>query len=78
MKEIKFRIVELKTIQVLITKDFDNETDDLLITLTFFLDGIKVDMKLGYEVEAVRDEMFLSIDDEKIKILVDNARKSFE
>lgn len=78
MKEIKFRIVELKTIQVLITKDFDNETDDLLITLTFFLDGIKVDMKLGYEVEAVRDEMFLSIDDEKIKIFVDNARKSFE
>ena len=36
MKEVNFRIVELKTVQVLLTKDFDSEKDEanslLLIT----------------------------------------------
>ncbi len=79
-REINFRIVELKTVQVLLTKDFDSEKDDAnsLLVITFFLDGIKVNLSLGYDLEEKRDEIFDGINDEKLQNFVSDARRQFE
>lgn len=75
MKEIKFKIIELAEYQVLLTKDFDNESDEdiYMIVISFFIDGIKVTHKYHYEKEKNRDDMFLLITDEHVQSLIDNA-----
>lgn len=53
MKEVNFRIIELPTHQVLLTKDFDDDEESKpLLTITFFLEGVKINQKLGYDEEA--------------------------
>jgi len=75
MKTINFRIIELPTHQVLITKDFDNEQDDaeFLVVISFFLDGVKADLKLNYSSEEKRDNIFDNISSEQVQKTVDNA-----
>lgn len=75
MKEVKFRIIELPTHQILLTKDFDNEDDDsmLLLVLTVFLDGVKVDLKLNYKDEEVRDRLFLEMTEVRAQSFLDNV-----
>ncbi len=75
MKEIHFRIIELPTHQVLITKDFDNDQDDaeFLVVISFFLDGVKADLKLNYSSEENRDNIFDNISAEQVQKTVDNA-----
>jgi hypothetical protein len=75
MKTIYFRIIELPTHQVLITKDFDNDQDDakFLVVISFFLDGVKADLKLNYSSEGKRDNIFDDISDEQVQKTVDNA-----
>ena len=61
MKEEKFRIIELPTHQMLLTKDFDSESNDarLLLVITVFLDEAKANLKLAYNDEKKRENMFL-------------------
>ena len=75
MKELKFRIIELPTHQMLLTKDFDNENDDasLLLVLTLFSDGVKVDLKLNYNSEEVRDRIFKEMSQDKAQLFLDNV-----
>lgn len=66
MKEINFRIIELSEHQVLLMKDFDEEEDDKpLLVITFFLDGVKLNLKLGYDTDSRRDDAFLSFTEEQ-------------
>lgn len=78
MKQVNFRIIELPTHQVLLTKDFDDDEESKpLLTITFFLEGIKVNQKLGYDDEAKRDEMFEKVNDEQVQKTLDNALAMF-
>jgi hypothetical protein len=59
MKEVNFKLIELPTHQVLLMKHFDNENVDIcLVVITFFIEGIKLDMKIGYDSEQNRNKMF--------------------
>jgi hypothetical protein len=79
MKETHFRIVELPTHQVLLTKDFDNDGDESdLIVITFFLDGVKANLTYGYNDKETRDRIFESITDEQIQSTLDGVIKTFE
>ena len=75
MKEVKFRIIELPTHQILLTKDFDNENDDagLLLVITLFLDGVKANLKLNYKDEDKRDRIFLEMTEEQAQGFLDNV-----
>lgn len=78
MKQVNFRIIELPTHQVLLTKDFDGDKEsNPLLTITFFLEGVKVNQKLGYDNEAKRDEIFDKVTDEQVQKTLDNALAMF-
>ncbi len=78
MKKVDFRIIELPTHQVLLTKDFDDDEESKpLLTITFFLDGVKVNQKLGYDDEAKRDEVFDKVTEEQVQKTLDNALAMF-
>lgn len=78
MKQVNFRIIELPTHQVLLTKDFDDDEESKpLLTITFFLEGVKVNQKLGYDDEAKRDQMFDKVTDEQLQKTLDNALAMF-
>ena len=78
MKQVNFRIIELPTHQVLLTKDFDDDEESKpLLTITFFLEGVKANQKLGYYDEAKRDEMFEKVTDEQAQKTLDNALAMF-
>lgn len=73
MKAINFKLIELPKHQVLITKDFDSEDeqDKALLTITFFLDGVKVIKTLGYSDENKRDKDFKDFNEEFAQQVVD-------
>ena len=75
MKNLHFRIIELESHQVLLTKDFDNEQDDAhyLIAISFFLDWGKASLKLNYKTEKARDEVFNKITEKEAQGMVNNA-----
>jgi hypothetical protein len=79
MKEINFRIIELPTHQVLLTKDFDDDEESTpLLNITFFLKGVKVNQKLGYDDEAKRDEMFFEVTDEQVQKTLNDVLEMFK
>lgn len=80
MKFTHFRIIELPDYQVLLTKDFDNEQDDasFLAVISFFLENVKVELKLNYKTEEKRDNIFDSITSEQVQKTVDNAKQNME
>lgn len=78
MKEVKFRIIELPTHQVLLTKDFDQDDGSPTVTLTLFYDGVKVTQTMGFENENKRDTAFDDISPEHAQQLVDATQKQFE
>jgi len=76
MKENNFRIIELPENQVLLTKDFEQEEDtedSILLTVTFFLDGIKVVNSLGYESEENRDKLFNAFTEEMAQAFINQS-----
>lgn len=78
MKEVNFRIIELPTHQVLLTKDFDDDEEGSpLLTVTFFLEGVKVRQKLGYSDEEKRDKIFVDFTDENAQTMLDNTLAMF-
>jgi len=78
MKEINFRIIELPTHQILLMRDFDNEADedDEILSIIFFLDGVKVDFTLNYTDEEPRDKAFFGITEERAQGFLDNYSKT--
>lgn len=78
MKEINFRIIELPTHQILISKDFDEEEERELLVITFFIEGVKVSQKFGYDNEAKRNEMFDKITNEQVQKSLDNTLEIFK
>ena len=74
MKQINFRIIELPEYQVLLTKDFENEGErELILSITFFLDGVKAIMSLGYESEEKRDRLFNDFSEEMAQDFINKA-----
>ena len=78
MKEINFRIIELPTHQILISKDFDEEEERELLVITFFIEGVKVSQKFGYDNEAKRNEMFDKITNEQVQKSLDKTLEIFK
>lgn len=78
MRTEYFRIVELPTAQVLISKDFDSDEEKPLIAITFYFEGVRTVQSFGYDDEEKRDEMFLKITDEQIKDTFDRTSKMFQ
>lgn len=72
-KNIVFRIIDLPTHQVLLTKEIDDIEDEEqpIISITFFIDGVKVCQKMGYQTLEKRDEMFNIITQEQAQHTVD-------
>lgn len=70
MREINFRIIELPERQVLLTKDFDE--DEIILSVSFFLGGVKAVMSLGYESEDSRDKLFNDFTEEMAQDFVNN------
>jgi hypothetical protein len=77
MKEINFRIIELPTHQILLTKDFDDEEEKELLIVTFFIEEVKVNQKFGYKDKAKRDEIFDKVTDEQAQKTLNNVLKLF-
>ena len=75
MKTIHFRIIELPTHQVLITKGFNKDQEDaeFLVVISFFLDGIKADITYYYSSEEKRDNIFDNISSEQVQKTIDNT-----
>ena len=79
MKKVHFRIIELPMHQVLLTKDFDEDKENnSLLTITFFLEDVKINQKLGYNDETKRDDFFDKITPEQVQKTVDNAINMFK
>lgn len=76
-KEINFRIIELPTHQVLLSKDSDDENGDPNIIVSIFISGMKVGLKFTYKEESVRDEMFNEYSDNEAQGLIDSLLKQF-
>lgn len=78
MKIINFRIIELPEYQVLLTKDYDEESDAApLLDFCFFTDDVKITHKLGYKEESTRDGIFESMTDEQAQTLVNHIISLF-
>lgn len=74
MKEVNFRIIELPTHQVLLTKDFDDdEYSGPILVITFFLDGVKIVHKPSYSDEEKRDKVFNEFTEGQAQKAVDTA-----
>lgn len=76
-KEINFKIFELPTHQVLLSKDYDEEDDMDIIQITFFIDGVKINQKYGYNSEKEMEEMFNTISQDQIQKIFDATYKMF-
>ena len=81
MKEIKFRIIELPTHQVLLMKDFNNDENDedaYLMCFIVFQEGVKMTQTLGYASEEMRDKMFIKVSDEHAQTTVNSILSMLE
>jgi hypothetical protein len=58
MKHIFCKIIELPTDQVLLRKDWSDEDQQFQLVVTVALPGQMFSLKLGYNDEAKRDEIF--------------------
>lgn len=79
MKKIHFRIIELPTHQVLLTKDFDNQQDENtpLLRITIFVDNCRAEISLGFDTEEKRDKAFINYSDEIANTCLQNILKEF-
>lgn len=72
MKKTFFKIFELPTHQVLITKDFDEDSTPTVV-ISFFLDGVKLTQTMGFDTEKKRDIAFDSITESELQQILDGA-----
>jgi len=78
MKETNFRIIELPTHQVLLTKDWDNDDEKPTLVITLFNEGVKVNQTYGYDEEETRDRIFETFSEESTQGMLDSVLKMFE
>lgn len=77
-KQTHFRIIELPTHQVLITKDFDNDEDNTpLLVITLFIDNCRAEIKMGFDNEKKRNEAFINYSEKSAKTLLKTALNGF-
>jgi hypothetical protein len=78
MKEKYFRIIELETHQILLTKDFDSdEKASYLVCITFFVDGLKCSFNFGFSAEKKRDDCFRQYSKAHAQTLLDATIAEF-
>ena len=78
MKELRFKIVELETHQVLAIKDFDEEDNNSpCLVVTLYFNGLKIRQSFGYDSEEARDEMFDLFDHEMAQNILDGMVEMF-
>ena len=68
-KEKHFRLVELPHIQVLLTKDFDDDAP-YAVSITLFSDEVKITQKMLFDTEEEQESTFNDLSDEKITEIV--------
>ena len=78
MKEVKFRIIETLTHQVLIEKEFDDDEQLPSIGIAFHLEGVKVKMTMGFKNEHLQGEAFESFSEETANKFIGQIKKQFE
>lgn len=78
MKDKYFRIIELPEYEVLLQKDWDEETDSPTLAVIFYTEGVMVNQKLGYATEEQRDKAFLEVTSEQAQTMVDAVLKIIE
>jgi len=79
MKQVNFRIIELKEHQVLFMKDFAEDMDSgYLIAIVFFFEEVKIKSILEYKTQQGRDLEFDMINEEMAKMAVDNLIKKLK
>ena len=77
-KQTHFRIIELATHQVLLTKDFDEDEENTpLMTVTIFKDNCRAEVKMGFDTEEKRDEVFNEFTIESAEKLLKNVLDNF-
>lgn len=77
MKQINFKIFEFPTHQVLLSKDYDDDDEMDIIQLTFFIDGVKITQKYGYNYEQERNNIFDTITEQQIEKIFESTEKMF-
>ena len=70
IRVIYFKIFDLPSHQVLLTKD--TYEDEYQMIISFFIEGARIDMKYGYKNEKKRDEMFDIVNEEYLNELVNH------
>lgn len=74
--EINFKILEVDGVQVLVMKDFtDDEQDNYMIVVTFFINGLKMAQKFQYDDREKRDQMFEKVSGDLLIESVKNAKQ---
>lgn len=75
-KEINFKIIELEEYQVLLSKDYDEDEESTpMLTITFFVYGIKAYLKLRYNKEKGRDKHFENFNEVDAQLIVNETVK---
>lgn len=63
--------------QILLKKG-KNEEDKPSLEIYFIMaSGVEIKMGLDYETEEARDENFLKLTDEELKVMIENFKKGF-
>lgn len=74
-KTINFKIIELPDHQALIMKDFDDsEESKPQIVFMVFLEGVKMEITLGFENEEKRDDGFDKFDSERAQEVINGLK----
>lgn len=78
MKSTHFKIIELPTHQVLLTKDFDTEDDgNPVLVVSFFFGSVKASHKLGFQNDQALEDAFNAFDEELAQEFLDNTIEMF-
>lgn len=78
MKKTYFKIIELDTHQVLVSKDFEDDKESSpSIVIILFHEGVKIKQTLIYSNEQGRDEDFIIFDVEQAKIVLESIKKFY-
>jgi hypothetical protein len=78
MKSTHFKIIELPTHQVLLTKDFDSEDDcNPVLVITIFFGSVKASHKLGFQDDKQLEDAFNGFDEELAQVFIDNTIEMF-
>lgn len=78
MKHTFAKIIELDNHQVLVTKDFNSETDKYEVTITTHLDGVAPSATLGFATEEKAHECWNQFDQDQAEAFVHQMNDVFK